>query len=440
MTILHQIKTKWFGGAFVRNLMILVSGTTVAQAIPILISPLLTRLYSPEDFGVLGLFLALSTTFGTIAAGRYEVALLLPESDAEAFNLAAVCLVFAACLSLLLLLALLLFHQPIMQLLHLEKIGRWIFLLPFTVFLIGLYNTLTYLNLRDKQYKTIAGATVFRSLGGAIMQVAAGLLNPGAYGLIGGHVLSNLLGNRKLLGGLRRHGKSRELLASVNRTEMRRLGKEYANFPKYAIWAVLANTLGQNLNNLVISTLFSMSTLGFYSLVNRMLGLPTALIGDAIGQVFLKEARDEKARTGHVLPIVKTTLLRLLLISLPVFAAVYLVVEDLVALVFGENWRIAGTYARILTPLFLVRFVAVPISLTLNLFDKQRMSLLWQIGFLLLVILVSALACIYALPVEAFLHLLTWTLVLHYLLLLYLSVRAGSRRADAEDTQSHSAF
>src|SRR5690606_7165604 len=124
---------------FSRNVVTLMTGTTVAQAIPVAISPVLTRLYGPEDFGVLALFVALTSIFGAIANGRYELAIMLPESDDDALNVAALGLLIAAALSFLLLCIAVAFNGPISALLGNGDIGPWLYLVPLTVLFMGLF-------------------------------------------------------------------------------------------------------------------------------------------------------------------------------------------------------------------------------------------------------------------------------------------------------------
>lgn len=103
---------------FNRNVVTLLTGTTVAQAIPVMISPILTRIYTPEDFGVLALFIAITSIFGSIANARYELAIVLPEKDEDAVNIVALCILIAFSISVGLFVAVSIFHTPILRLLN----------------------------------------------------------------------------------------------------------------------------------------------------------------------------------------------------------------------------------------------------------------------------------------------------------------------------------
>ena len=140
---------------FNRNVLTLMTGTTIAQAIPIAISPILTRIYTPEDFGVLALFVAITSIFGSIANGRYELAIMLPKKDENAINIFALGLIITFSMSFILLVLVVLFNEQITELLKNDEISVWLYFVPIAVLFIGLYNMLAYYNNRKKYYKVI---------------------------------------------------------------------------------------------------------------------------------------------------------------------------------------------------------------------------------------------------------------------------------------------
>lgn len=358
---------------FSRNVVTLMTGTTVAQAIPVAISPILTRLYGPEDFGVLALFVALTSIFGAIANGRYELAVMLPESDDDALNVAALGLLIAAALSFLLLCIAVAFNGPISALLGNGDIGPWLYLVPLTVLFMGLFNALNYYNNRLKQYRDIARAGMLKSVVLAATQLGLGFLKVGAGGLVAGQVLSALFANAKLLRNTLRHANWR---TAVRRERMLALGARYRDFPKYSMPAILANTLSQQLTNILVSAFFSVATLGYYSLVQRMLGVPSLLIGTAVSQVFFQAASSERRQCGNSRRIFDRTLLKLIILVVPISLCLYIFVPKLFGFVFGREWIPAGEYAKIMVPLFAARFVSAPLSVVMSVHEKQKQSLL----------------------------------------------------------------
>ena len=135
---------------FNKNVITLMTGTTIAQAIPIAISPILTRLYTPQDFGVFAFFLAITAIFGSIANARYELAIMLPKKDEDAINIFALGFIISTIISFLILVLVVLFNEYFVKLLGKKEIGIWFYFLPITVFLSGLWNNLNYFNNRKK--------------------------------------------------------------------------------------------------------------------------------------------------------------------------------------------------------------------------------------------------------------------------------------------------
>ena len=140
---------------FNRNILTLLTGTTIAQAIPIAISPILTRIYTPEDFGIFAIFLAITLIIGSIANGRYELAIMIPKKDEDAINIFALGFIITTSISLLLLVLVLIFQRYFIFLLKNEEIGVWLYFVPISVFFFGIFNILNYFNNRKKNYKDI---------------------------------------------------------------------------------------------------------------------------------------------------------------------------------------------------------------------------------------------------------------------------------------------
>ncbi len=364
---------------FNRNILTLMTGSTIANAIPVAISPILTRIYSPEDFGLLALFLSVTTIFGTIVNGRYELAIMLPKKDEDAINIVALGFIIMSLITLILFVIVIIFNEKIVHLLSNNDIGTWLYIVPLSIFLIGLFNLLNYFNNRKKHYKDIAKANIIKSITMVVFQIVVGYLREGAAGLISGQVASQMTANMKLLKNII---KNKLLLSKISKKKILQVAKRYKEFPKFSIAGALANKATGNLTNILISIFYNVSTLGFYSLVQRVLGVPSALIGNSIGQVFFEEASKEKQLTGKAVKVFKSTVKKLFIIGTPSFGILFFIVEDLFAFVFGEEWRVAGGYARIMIPVFFIGFIVSTVSIVDSIFEKLFFYLCLQIGYL----------------------------------------------------------
>tara|TARA_B100000073_G_scaffold176998_1_gene146585 strand:+ start:4308 stop:5549 length:1242 start_codon:yes stop_codon:yes gene_type:complete len=345
-----------------------MTGTTIAQAIPIGISPILTRIYSPEDFGLFALFLAITNIIGSVANGRYELAIMLPKKDEDAINTAALGFSISSILSLLILILVVIFNDFFVYLIGNEEIGFWLYFFPITVFLLGLWNVLNYYNNRKKKYKDLRNAHIIRSIVLASTHLIIGFLKSGVTGLISGEILSKVFANTRLLKNIL---KNKLLISKITKGKMVSMAKRYKNFPMISLPSSFANELYANLFSVLLSSLYNVTLLGHYYMAQRILGLPSALLGVSIGQVFFQSAVKEKEKTGQARVIFKSTVKKLFLIALPFFAALFFIVEDLFAFVFGENWRVAGTYSQILIPIFFVRLISMPVSMINTVFERQ---------------------------------------------------------------------
>lgn len=401
---------------FAKNVLTLMTGTTIAQAIPIAITPILTRMYSPEDFGVLALFVAITAIMGSVANGRYELAIMLPTEDDDAINIAAMGLLIATVLSVVLFFPAVFLNDYITEKLDNEFIGFWLYFVPPVVWLLGLYNILNYLNNRKKSYKDMAQATVYKSVAQAAVQLGAGTVKATASGLISGQIISNLVANTRLALNAKRQYK----LSKISWLEMKRLAKRYIDFPKYSMWATLSNTLSYQLLNMLITVFYSVATLGFYSLAQRILGMPSSLIGDSIGRVYFQQAALEKNKTGKAVKIFKSTTKKLMVLSCAFFIPLYFVLPLVFAIAFGEEWRIAGEYSQLILPIFVFRFVSAALSTTNSVFEKQGLSLAWQIGLLILSMTTLFVSGYYQFDFETFLKVYTAVISLHYILLYFI--------------------
>lgn len=415
-------KNKKIVSEFSRNVLTLLGGTAVAQAIPIAISPILTRIYTPDDFGIFAIFFSISTIFGSIASARYELAIMLPELEEDAINVFALGFIITSSVTFLLTVIVLIFNNNIIQLLGNEEIGIWLYFVPISVFFIGFFNLLSFFNNRSKFYKDISSATIVKSIILATVQLSGSIIKKGAGGLILGQIISNMFANIRLLKNVFR---DRSVVGNISRERITAMAVRYKKFPQFSLWGALANALSQNLSNILISSFFSLTTLGFYSLVSRVLGIPSALLGNSVGQVFFQEATKEKQETGLAKLTFNKTIKKLIMLGLPIFLVFYFTVEDVFVFVFGDEWRIAGFYASIIIPLFFVRFVVTAVSHLNNIFELQKLALAWQIVLLLLSITCFYIVLRYKLAFDEFLQLFTIVISANYIFLFFILRRVS---------------
>lgn len=397
---------------FNKNILTLMTGTTIAQAIPIAFSPILTRIYTPEDFGVLALFISISLIFGSIINARYELAIMLPKNDDDAMNILALGFLICISLSCFLLLLVILLNDYIAYIFKNKDLIPWLYFIPVSVFLIGTFNLLNYFNNRKKYYKDISNAIIIKSIVLVLVQLTFIFFKNGPFGLIMGEVFSRGFANLKLVKNVI---KNQTLKTKISRIKIIEQAKKYKEFPKFSMWASLAQSLSLHFSNVLISVLFSITTLGFYSLVQKVLDLPLSLIGTSISQVFFQKATDEKQKNGNSLNTFNSTLKKLFFIALPSFLLLFFVIEDLFVFVFSEEWRIAGIYAKILLPLFCVKFIVSTFTLIPIIYGKVKIDLYFQVILFLLYFLIFYIGFLLDASFTIILYFITIIISIYYL-------------------------
>jgi O-antigen/teichoic acid export membrane protein len=171
------------------NVFINMFGTVVSQIIPIAFMPILTRLYNPTDFGVFSVYVALAAIGAVIAAGRYEMAILLPKNSIEAFNLLGLSVLISSLMALIFLIIAIFFHRVITSLIGNPLIENWLFLIPVSILFNGIVQASIYWNIRYKRFSTISTAKVLQGLSGTGLQLLLSIQKTVQLGLILGCVL-----------------------------------------------------------------------------------------------------------------------------------------------------------------------------------------------------------------------------------------------------------
>ncbi len=414
---------KHFKSDFSKNVLTLITGTTVSQAIPVAITPILTRLYSPDDFGVFALFLAIVAITGAIANAQYEQAIILPKEDKQSFNLIALGVFFSTTISLLLLIIVLFFNEELALFFGNKTIAPYLYLIPISTFLLGIYNSFNYFNIKKSEFKNIAKSQIIRSSSLGFSQILIGILSYGPIGLVLGQIISYLSGNTILFKTIKKNYEK----GFINKNQIRSLAVAYNKFPKYSLPSVFLNSINLNILNIFISILFNVTTLGFFSLTQRIIGVPSRIIGSSISQVYLKQSSDDINNNKSTKKVFLKTLKKLTTLCIPIFLVLFFIVEPAFAFVFGEEWRVSGYYAKILIPLAAVRFLSSTLTGTFIVHQKQQILLYFNIVLLISIIFIFVISKINNFKIEQFLLFYTLIVSIIYLTLLVINWNVSKR-------------
>lgn len=353
-------------GRFRRGVSVLVGGTAAAQMVAVLGSPLLARLYSPSEFGLLAVFAGLLTLAGTLVGLRYHLAVPLAEKDQEALGLLRLASILVLSMSALFAVPIVCFSGTLAHALRTPLLQPYLWLLPVGAAFFGMYQVLIQWAIRRRRFGIIARTSATRAVLTMIVQMGGYSL--GAFGLVTGQVAGQAAGFVGLMRGAFRD--SRQIANPPICRDVITAGRRYSRFAFYGTSGALFNVAGVQLPAMLMSALFSPSVAGIYYLAQRVLTLPVTLFGAAIGQVFLSHAM-EAHRQGRLSFLVSRIYSKLAMIALPPAFLLLLTAPFLFSTVFGAEWREAGELASWMAPWIYLVFVTDPLSSIFVVLEKQ---------------------------------------------------------------------
>ncbi len=363
--------------SFAGDVFKLASGTALAQGLLVVASPLLSRLYSPGDFGVLALYVSITSIVVVIAGLRYELAIMLPESDEEAANLLALSLGFSlvtACLTCWVCVG---WGKTGLDWLHAPGLQPYLLLIPVTVLLDGAFQALTYWNSRTQQFGRLSIARVTSSAAAVAAQLGAGYAGHATGGsLIGASVAGKTLSTAALGGQIWRDDR-RIFRKSIRWRALWRSGIRYEKFPLINTWAGLLNVASYQSPILLFTYFFSPAIVGNYAFGFRVLFMPLGLISGSISQVFYQRAAAAYAQ-GNLPSLVEHTFRILITLGLFPTLLLALIGREVFSLCFGPDWGEAGRYTQILSVWAFSWFISAPLSTVFMILECHKLAIFFQ--------------------------------------------------------------
>jgi len=386
MTWVTSLEKRLPKGHFSRSVLKIAGGTALGQGIVMLSTPLLTRIFSPEDFGLLAVYSSLLSVVLVVACLRYEMAISLPKDEGEAAHVVVLSLLSVAVVTVL---------AFVVCVGGSQRLGTWLkspglvpyltWLLPIGVFGGGIYQALSSWAVRQRDYGCLARTRVHQGIAQVASQVGLGLLIKGPVGLLVGADVGRLSGSGTLTRAAWGLGKDHFKVVTLN--GLRRMATRYRQFPLVNAFSALVNALGLYLPVVAITSLYGTEVAGQFSLSQRIVGLPIILIGQALSVVFTAEGaaliRESPAQLDG---LVSRTIRKLLIIGVGPLVLLALLGPWGFRILFGSSWGQAGLFVRILAPMYIFQFVAWPLSQTLLLLELQTLQVALDIGRMMAVV------------------------------------------------------
>jgi len=380
------------GGGFGANFLLMLAGTALGQAASVLLSPALTRIYTPDQFGYLGVYAAVLTILGVVAALGFDQAIPIATSIDELANLLASCAIALAGTTIALSLAVWLLPDSLFAALWLSPLASYRILIPIGFACVGGYYVMVAAAARLSAFRHIAWTRISQGLSGPIAQIVLGLSGAGAPGLAVGFIVGQSSGTVMIF--------SRVLVAeprlgtSVSWRCIRGVMRRYARFPLFASWARLLDMAGSgSVLFLIFSACYSPEIAGYMFLTERVIARPLLIVSTSLLQVFTGEAGQavlqDPARLRHrfwqILP-------RQFALAAGWMALANLAAGWAFPILFGQQWDAAIPYLRALSVAYLALVVLHPVSTLPQIMERQVMAATWQVGRLILVIASAVIA------------------------------------------------
>jgi len=353
-----------------KNLMTLMSSSFAASIIPILFAPIYSRLYSPENYGVFGIVIALASLLSIVAYSHVPQTIMLAKTNEVAFeNFQLSIIVNIIICSGALLLAILVLFGSIT--LNMALIFDPIYLLiPVITFLNGLIQSISVWLNRNKRYRKLSVYRILQVIVSAITQLILGFYHAGHYGII----ISYLTGCVAALFYLYYTVSEIRIAVRYNKSILIDFIQEYKGLLQFSMPAELINNFSNQLPVLFLGHFGGSNAVGLFNFSNRMLSLPSSYATSAISEIFKQKATVQYHETGSCRSLVLKTTRSLILVLIIPFVLAMIFAPDIFAFVFGERWREAGNYSRLIGILFFCKTIFSPVSYVIYIAKKFRIS------------------------------------------------------------------
>jgi O-antigen/teichoic acid export membrane protein len=359
-----------------RNTSILISGTAVAQLIPIFLQPVLRRYFPPEAFGAYSVYLSIVGILAIISSFRYELAIILPRSDKEALNVLFLTLSINLIFNLILAIIIILWKDELIQFLNIkERFSIYLYLVPFGIFFYSFYQSINYWLVRKKGFFPISVNKFIRRGFEGIAQVIFKFTKV-FHGLIFGDLIGHIA---NIISGIYQ-GKKRGLsMRFISKNKLKYVTVKYSEFPKFNVIPSFMSACSFLLPAILINKFYSSEYTGYFDLSKLLLSIPLALISTSISNVLLQSISENFQNNRSL----RKDLLLIFAIVSVIGVVEILVITffgvSLFKIVFGEMWGFSGEISKILVWAYALNFFVASFSAIFISMNRIKMLSIWQI-------------------------------------------------------------
>ncbi|MBX2912333.1 MAG: oligosaccharide flippase family protein [Cyclobacteriaceae bacterium] len=389
-------------GSFAQNYAVVLSGTGLNIGIQVFVTPILTRLYTPEAYGVYSLFLVVSTNLALIASLRLPQAIMLPKAESEFRALIRIGVVASAALSFFYFVVLFFLKDQFLSFFNADKLIPYYYLIPVMTFLVCMNQYFGSWQYRNNLFKKSVAVDTSISIGVRGFNLAYGFLSKGTLlGLVFGDMLGKVFGlilSWKLILKERIKG----LYDGVSKNDLLQAFKTYRVYPFVNLPGVWLEMFSGQLPVLFLSFVFGLPTVGMLSLAVGIMDIPKRLFAYSATSAFYKKAVDvyESSKNGLGALVTKTLYFLLAFIVIP-YSVIMVFGKELFAVVLGGNWAASGSIARYLAMYYVIELLCVSLGSIFYVLRKEKVLFRFQVGFLFVRLMVLMVSYILGFSVDA---------------------------------------
>lgn len=395
-----------FKSEYLGNISIQVFGTGIAQVIPLLLMPILSRIYDKEAFAVYASFMAVIAVLSVATGARYQYAIVLPKDKIDAVNVFKASVFYNILYTLIITVLALIYYFVFSDFLNLKNT---VFLVPIYILVFGFWLSITNLSIREKGFKVNSIAKIIQSVTNSFFSLVLGIIN-----IPVGLVLGKSIGTSCSVYYLYNKYKTDSIY--LTKKELNTISKEYIDFPKYTIIPAFLNAASTQAPVFFISYFFSESILGAYGFAVMAIAGPLSIIGVSFKDVFYQKISEtyNKKLYKKLHSVFTKNVLFLLAIGLPLIVILFFFGDFIFGLLFGEKWIVAGRFTSILITSFVIKLVVSPLSVIFNVTKKLKLLSYWQILYFISSFITMGITLVYF---EASINEFLITYVIHEVIL-----------------------
>ena len=356
----------------------------------VLTAPVLTRIFSPQDYDVLGIYLMASNLLGALATLQFNNVIIVSNQDSEAWDALRICFLTSLILALLLAIVLALFSLLDYAAVIPSRVFKWYYFLPLSFLFTGWGMALGSWANRKSHYRQLSRSRIIGALLSPCIAIGLGKIIAGPDGLFWGLLAGQLYPVLYLSYALLR---TQRIGFDGLKTAFLSVFRRHKNFVKYSLVSELMNNLINQLPVFfLVGTQPHNGMIGNYNLCNRMLALPVNVISGSFGEVFRQQASADFHQQGNSNGVFLMTLKTLSMMALLPFLGVMIFGPDLFMVFFGSRWQMAGIFSSVMAPMFFFKFISSPLSYMYFIAGRQREDFLGHVVMLVSTLLIFALS------------------------------------------------